>query len=370
LIKVLHILDSLNRGGAEIMALDLCRNARGNGLQLTFVASGGGDLEEDFRNSGVEFIRLDRRLPVDLSLAAQLRKIIAEREIDLVHSHQPVEALHLYLATRGSQVKRVLTLHGIYPGTKNDLALRFVLPRTDACVVVSREVLRVVRERGVSAGQRFVVVNNGVDPARLEPSGRNLRVSLGLAEKELLLGMVGNFHPVAQKDQLTVCRALTTVLAQLPRAQFVFVGGRSEAAPHLFDDCVTFCREQGLDERVHFLGKRSDIADVLGSLDVFVLSTRREGSPISVIEAMLLGLPVVLSDIPPLREVSNDGKCAVLFKTGEAEDLATSLIDLAANPQQRTRLSSEAKQWAISQFSIDTHIANLLRLYSEIVGIL
>jgi glycosyltransferase involved in cell wall biosynthesis len=367
LIKVLHILDSLNRGGAEIMALDLCRNARANGLQLAFVATGGGDLEEDFRNSGVEFFRLQRRLPVDLSLAAQLRKIITERQIDVVHSHQPVEALHLYLATRGMRVKRVLTLHGIYPGTKNDLVLRFVLPRTDACIVVSREVLRVVRNRGVSASGKFVVVNNGVDAARLETSERDLRGTLGLAEEELLLGMVGNFHPVAQKDQLTVCRALIRVLPHLPRAQFVFVGGRSEAAPHLFDDCVSFCRDQGLADRVHFLGKRSDIGNIIGSLNMFVLSTRREGSPISVIEAMLLGVPLVLSDIPPLREVSNEGKYAVLFKTGEADDLATRLIRLADDPDERARLGSEARQWAVNQFSIETHIANLLQLYHEIV---
>src|SRR4026207_2378542 len=103
------------------MMLDVCRNAGAAGLDLTFVATGGGDLEEDFRQSGVEFIRLNRKLPVDLSLASQLRQIIKERAFPVVHSHQPVEALHLYLATRGLQTRRALTLHGIYPGTKNEL---------------------------------------------------------------------------------------------------------------------------------------------------------------------------------------------------------------------------------------------------------
>ena len=77
------------------MALDLCRNAAANGLDLTFVASGGGDLESDFRQSGIEFLRLRRRLPVDLSLASQLRQIIIDRKIQIVHSHQTVEALHV-----------------------------------------------------------------------------------------------------------------------------------------------------------------------------------------------------------------------------------------------------------------------------------
>ena len=349
------------------MALDLCRNARVNGLQLTFVASGGGDLEADFRSSGVEYLRLNRRLPVDLRLVSQLRKIIAERRIDVVHSHQPVEALHLYLATRGSRVKRVLTLHGIYPGAKNDLALRFVLPRTHARVVVSREVLRLAQKSGVNEKLEFMVINNGVDPKRLEVSAKGLRSELGVGEEELLFGMVGNLHPVAQKDQITICRALPKIFAQVPGAQFVFIGGRSEAAPGLFDECVSFCREAGLAGRVHFLGKRSDISNVISSLDLFVLSSRREGSPISVIEAMMMGVPLVLSDIPALREVSSDGELAVLFKTGDADDLATKLIHFADGPEQRNRLSSEARLWAIKQFSIDTHVANLLKLYSELV---
>jgi L-malate glycosyltransferase len=368
LSKVLHILDSLNRGGAEIMALDLCRNAAANGLDLTFVATGGGDLEDEFRQSGVEFLRLQRRLPVDLSLAAQLRQIIAERKIQVVHSHQPVEALHLYLATRGSGVKRVLTLHGFYPGTKNDLALRFVLPRTDRCIVVSNDVLGLVRQKGFESKATFTVLDNGVDVKRLQASGQRLRDELGLVAEQVLFGMIGNFQPVAQKDQLTVCRALPDVFKAVPHAHFVFVGARSELAPRLFDDCVDYCREAGIAERVHFLGKRSDIGTILHSLDLFVLSSLREGSPISVIEAMIMGVPAVLSDIPPLREISAEGKYASLFKTGDAHDLAGRVIQLMDDSEARAKLGSRGKEWALKRFSIETHIASLNELYRSMVS--
>ena len=70
LAKVLYLLDSLNRGGTEILALDVCRNARAGGLDLIFVATGGGDLEADLRGSGVEFVRLERRLPLDPRVVA------------------------------------------------------------------------------------------------------------------------------------------------------------------------------------------------------------------------------------------------------------------------------------------------------------
>jgi len=150
----------------------------------------------------------------------------------------------MYLATRASDINRVLTLHGFYPGAKNELALRFVLPRTDLCIVVSEEVLRLVTEKGLKSRADFVVINNGVDARRLQVPGKNLRDELGMVAEQVLFGMIGNFSPVAQKDQLTVCRALPKVFQQIPEAHFVFVGGRSEAAPQLFEECVDVCGAQ------------------------------------------------------------------------------------------------------------------------------
>jgi glycosyltransferase involved in cell wall biosynthesis len=364
--KVLHILDSLNRGGAETMELDLCRNAAANGLDLTFVATGGGDLEPEFHNSGVDFIRLNRRLPIDLHLASRLRRLIKERRISVVHGHQPVDALHLYLATRGSNVKRVLTLHGVYAGAKNDLALKFVLPRMDARIVLGKDLAAwLAKEQGIDANLSFVRINNGVDSARLLSTRKTLRTELGLADDATLLGMVANFYADRRKDQLTICKALPKLFNCNPTAQFVFVGSSAGAQP-LFDECVQLCRQQNISDRVHFLGQRLDIPDVLSSLDLFVLSSRWEGSPIAVMEAMMMGIPTVLSDIEPLKEVSGEGKYAVLFGEGDAEDLASKLIQLAGDPESRNNLAVAAKQWAMSQFSIEAHIANLSRLYSAL----
>lgn len=348
------------------MELDLCRNAAANGLDLTFVATGGGDLEQEFRNSGVDFIRLHRRLPVDLRLASKLRRIIKERNISVVHSHQPVDALHLYLATRGSNVKCVLTLHGVYAGTKNDLALKFALPRMDARVILGKELAAwLAHEQGIDANLSFVHINNGVDSARLLSTSGILRKELGLAEDTTLLGMIANFYADRRKDQLTVCKALPKLFARDPAAQFVFVGS-STGAQHLFDECVNFCRQQAISDRVHFLGKRADIPEVLRSLDLFVLSSRWEGSPIAVMEAMMMGVSTVLSDIGPLKDVSSNGRYAVLFRSGDADDLASRLIQLVADPESRSRLAAAARQWALEQFGIETHIANLKKLYESL----
>ncbi len=362
------MLDSLNRGGTEMLSLDVCRNARARGLDLTFVATGGGQLEAEFRDSGAEFVRLERRLPVDLDLAARLGRVIEERGVEVVHCHQAVEALHALLATRGSDVRRVLSFHLLEADAKNRLALRFLVPRMDACVAVSRDLLaRLSAEAGYETGARFHVVHNGVDAKRLMPArARGLRAELGLTDRELLLGMVGNFYPDGRKDPLTACRALPQLFERVPAARFVFVGARVEGAPQLFDECVRFCRDARIDDRVHFLGARADVPELLAALDVFVLSSRREGFGIAAVEAMLAGVPAVLSDIGPLREVSGGGDYAALFRAGSPEDLAQRLTELARESGQRARLAARAREWATRQFGIEAHIAALLRLYESL----
>lgn len=368
-MRVLHILDSLNRGGAEVMMLDVCRNAKANGLDLTFAATGGGDLEDEFRRSGVDFLRLQRRYPVDFGLISRLRKIIKERDIVVVHSHQAVEALHAYFATQGTAARRVLTLHGWIPTTKNRLASKFVIPRMDANLTVSRDLPEwLAREEQIDTSANFHVLYNGVDAGRLRPAESGLRAELGLDRRHVLLGMVSNFY-LGMKDQLTVCKALPRLFEESPEAHFAFAGGRSEAAPQLYDDCVAFCRERGIAGRVHFLGKRADVPEVLKALDVFVFSSQQEGSPIAVIEAMMLGLPTIVSDIRPLLEATGDGAYALNFRTGDADDLARKLVALVKDSSLRARLGARAVEWAHAQFGIETHIANLLKLYSSLGGV-
>lgn len=374
-MRVLHLLDSLGRGGAETLCLDVCRNARSNKLDLTFAATGGGELEDDFRRSGADFVRLSRRLPLDPKLIRQLRALVKERDIEIVHCHQAVEALHAYFATRGLNVKRVLSFHLCTADAKNRVALKYLAPRLDANVAVSRELLSCLTdEGGFQTEKNFHVVYNGVDAARLRTASSNssrddLRDELNLNENDLLLGMVANFYADGRKDQLTVCHALPALFAREPDAHFVFVGGYAEEAAPIFEECINSCREQGIADRVHFLGRRADVASVLDALDIFVFSSRQDSFGIAVVEAMLAGVPVVVSDVGALLEVTGAGAHASVFRTGDADDLARQLIALAGDLTLCARRGEAAKRWAVAEFGIETHIGNLLKLYKSLAGV-
>ncbi len=352
-----------------MQALDVCRNAAEFGIDVTAVSAGGGALESEFQNSGVEFIRLKRQLPVDLYLASQIRKIIRERGIEVVHGYQPVDGIHLYMAAGGLKgVRKVLSFQGFITDRKNRAAARFLIPRMDANIAVSRGLLKWLGERDrLDTSKNFSVIYNGADPLRLRPAGRSIREELGVPAASPLVGMIGNFYRDTRKDQLTVCKAMPAVLEKFGNTHCVFAGGVEDGAEDKMADCLSFCLDNDIADRVHFLGARSDVPDILAELDVFILSSFYEGLPVAVSEAMLAGAAMVLSDIEPLREASSDGRFAEIFPVGDAAALSGKIVSLLSDDDRRRNLAANARTFADENFSIAAHLRSLKDLYGSLL---
>ncbi len=365
-MKVLFVLDSLNRGGAEMLALDVCRNAAACGLDLSVAAMGGGTLEDEFKNSGVPYFRLNRSFPLDLPEILKLRKIITKNDIDIVHGHQAVEGLHAYVASIGTRTKRVLTFHGHFPDAKNRETLKFLVPRVDANIVCSGGLKTWLVDQGISSAANFDIVYNGVDATRLSYVGPSIKEEIGVSEGSLLVGMVANFYPAERKDQLTLCRAFVRVAQQKPDVHLLLVGRVLEGAEDKFDECKSTCAEAGLSKRAHFLGFREDTTRIFSGLDINVLSSFHEGLPISLLEAMLSKTPSIVSDIEPHMEVSEKGRYAFTFRTGDASDLAEKILSLVRDRAQTEKLGGDAFEFAKETFSIEAHIASLKAVYQRI----
>ncbi|HEY0082299.1 MAG TPA: glycosyltransferase family 4 protein, partial [Pyrinomonadaceae bacterium] len=102
---------------------------------------------------------------------------------------------------------------------------------------------------------------------------------------------------------------------------------------------------------------------------IFVFSSRRDSFGVAVVEAMLAGVPSIVSDIGALLEVTNGGEYASVFRTGDADDLARRLLELAEDRARRERLAEAARHWAAARFGIEAHLANLLKLYKSPAGV-
>ena len=128
-MKVLHLLDSPGKGGTEILTLNLCRNAKLNGLDIVLVTSSKSIMNEEFKSTGIELINLSRKLPIDFNIILKLKQIIRQKNIDIIHTHQAVDGIHAYLSASGKKIKKVMTFHGHIPSKKDDFILKFLIPR-------------------------------------------------------------------------------------------------------------------------------------------------------------------------------------------------------------------------------------------------
>lgn len=343
--------------------LDVCTNAADFGFDIQLASFGGGSMAQEFESGTFNHWRFERQRALDRSLIRELRKTIREEEIEIVHGFQPVEILHLLLATRGLNVKVVQTHQGFLKGLKNRALAKLVSPRADLNISVSKGLFEWMGDSLNLDTSRYKIVFNTVDENRISGTGTSKRAEFG--NPALLAGMVANFHPTPRKDQLTVCRALPAVFDKFPDMSFVFVGYTAEGADEYVRQCIESCNESGIRDRVNFVGLRNDVPDLLESFDLFVLSSLVEGLPVALVEAMLKKVPVVASDIDAHKEATRDGEFARLFKTTDHEDLARQMILLLTNQERRNKNAELAFEYAASNFGLKAHFERLGEVYEE-----
>lgn len=361
-IRVLHVLVALPRGGKERIVLDECKHGSRVGLKNAVVAFAGGDMLNDFLAAGVDVTLVYRRYPVDLTIIRMLRERIREHDIDVLHTHEPVEGMHALLAAVGFPVAHVMSVHGHLDDAKNRLAFAFLRRRVDRIAPVSiacmqREALGV----NPSEATRVSVLCNGCDVSRLQETSAILRTELGLSSSERLAGMISHFVP--GKDPLSVVFALQEVLPRIPNLHFVFVGRKDDRFPLLYDECVGMAHKNPHADRIHFLGPRGDIAEVFGSLDLVVLSSVSETFGLAAVEAMVAGVPLLLSSIPAFVEVTRHGRHGHFFRPGDAADLARMMRTLLSDDALRMAHVVDARKWAEESYSLDKHLEELRQLY-------
>lgn len=367
-IKGLFALDFLSHGGIERQAFDFLKYVQHDPyFEFSLVYFESGTFEKEFQKLPIRQFCFLRKRFIDLKVIFQLRQLIQKEQIQIVHSHNIVGDFYTWLACLGlSSVKQVRSVHS--KGNQSPFhkwITRFLLNRHDYNIAVSHSFRKeVIENYNLTKTDNFYMVYNGVDFDRLKPSSSSVKAELGINAETPLLGMVGNF--VSPKDQITVCRALKIVRDKNISFHCVFVGKDNGADLHFLQDCIDFCKDNYLEDRVHFLGLRSDVQDVLNDMDIFVFSSYSDTFGIALVEAMALGTPCISSDIPPLREITLDGKYARLFKAGNPEDLAENIIELIQNKKEQESLSVEGRKYVYANFSIEIHSHNNMALYKRI----
>ncbi len=295
-----------------------------------------------------------------------LARVMREERFDIVHVHTPVASLVGRLAAWRSHVPLIAyTAHGFYfhehmAWWKRTafVALEWLAGRaTDLLMTQSQEDAEFARRTGLVAGT-IAAIGNGVDPALFHPRGeterRAKRAALATPEDAPVILMVGRL--VAEKGYPELFAAMKQVDAHL------WVAGARLQSDHARPVDAALSGDPELAHRVHLLGERDDVPELMAAADLFTLPSHREGMPRSIIEAMMTGLPVVATDIRGSREEVVDGETGLLVPVADAEALAGALNRLIGDPAARSAMGAAGRVRALDLYDENKVITRQLDL--------
>jgi glycosyltransferase involved in cell wall biosynthesis len=353
-------------GGGEKHVADLLEAFSGR-LELGLACPPGGDLATHAARLGVRTFQAPIASGFSAAHVRALRAALLAEPWDVVHAHGSRAAAFARLADARARRRVVYHLHGVHVDRAGTAARRNVLvavertlrARTARFVAVcSADASRAAR-LGVAAPQRTVVVPNGVDVPPVPATRGRFRAEIGAAPQAPLVLCVGRFH--AQKDHATLLEAWRIVARARPDAVLALVGA-GELEAHLREHAAS----TGVGASVRFVAPRRDLGDAYADADIFALSSRWEGLPYTVLEAMAHGLPVVSTAVDGVPEAVADGKTGLLVRPQDPAALAAALAALLAEPARGLAFGAAGRARIAAHFSRATMIERILAVYEDV----
>lgn len=363
---VLHLLKGLDAGGAESLVVLASRHRDRDRFshEVAYLVPDHAALAPDLAEEGVTTTCLTGVPWWDPRWLHRLRRILRQRPADVVHAHSPLVAGGARLVVRSlprrARPRMVVTLHNVW--ASHHPAARALDRAThgldDLRISVSEAARRSLPGRmGEDVGT--VVHGIDVDPLRDRADRSAARRELGVADDDLVVGTVANPSPA--KCYPDLLEAAVIVAESCATVRFVAVGeGPMRAELERQRDAT------GLRGRFRFLGHRPDAARLIAGFDVFCLASRHEGLPLALMEALALGVPVVVTDVGGMSELISQGREGALVPPGRPDLLAEALVAELGDDERRSAHASAA--WATgSGLDAQRAVAEVEALYEEVL---
>jgi glycosyltransferase involved in cell wall biosynthesis len=383
LVKIIRIIARLNIGGPAIHVVNLNAGLDPTRFKSLLVSGtenpGEGSMLDYAVSRGVQPIVIPEIVgeatfkPRDVKAMAKLYRLIRQERPHIVDTHTAKAGFVGRLAARLAGVPTVVhtyhghVLHGYYSPLKTWLLRRMeqALARlTDCIVAVSEQVKRDLVTYGVAPPEKVTVIPLGFE---LEPflscetHRGELHREFGLSGDTRLVGIVGRIFSI--KNHRLFLDAAAQVAAREAAARFVIVGDgvlRPEMERH--------ARALGIADRVIFTGWRRDLPRIYADLDVLVVSSDNEGTPVSAIEAMASGCPVVATRVGGLPDLIAEGETGYLVPPRDPEALADAILRLLQNPDAAARMGQTARAVAQERFTLRRLLADTENLYQQLLA--
>jgi len=375
-IKVVTLVDYLTfSGGAESLALLVATRLNPERFESImcvsrFPAPAGlklGDLDlaafEQLKRTELGFLPLERRRKVELRPWIKLARFLRRERVDVLHAHKFGSNVWGTIAGRAARVPVILAHEHTW--SFQGQPMRRLLDReliargASKIIAVSRADQRRMTEIEQIDPDRIVFIPNGVGPLP-PPSGRDVRAELGIDPAAPAIGIVAVLR--AQKAHDVLLRATSTLIARFPDLRVLIAGDGPERA-----SLERAADELGVQANVLFLGDRTDIPDVLTALDLAVSCSDFEGSPLSVMEYMDAGLPIVATAVGGVPDLIVPGVHGLLVPAQDPPALAAAIAELLSDPERARTMGARARERRREEFDIDVQVRALEALYTDLL---
>jgi glycosyltransferase involved in cell wall biosynthesis len=386
---VVRVITRLNIGGPSIQAVTLTERLETHGFHTHLIHGRVGDSEGDMSYllpptaTARRLPELQRSLaPLDDAVAFwRLYRLLREIRPALVHTHmakagalgRAAAALYNRTVRRSARARVVHTYHGHvlegYFGRARTAAFinaeRGLAGVTDCLVAISPRIREeLLHDHRIGHASQYAVVPLGFDLAPFAAvdvtARRQARLALGIPAEAPTIATVGRLTAIKQHELML--RAARRIVDVSPDT-VVLIAGDGERRMEL----ETLSRELRLERNLRFLGWRRDLATVYAATDVFMLTSRNEGTPVALIEAMASGVPGVSTDVGGVGDVISNEATGVRVAMHDAETLAAAVLSLLRDDTRRERMGAAARAHVLARFSLDRLVDDIAALYRRLL---
>lgn len=359
-MNVLMVRTDYKMAGPGILTLKYSNALKKEGHHI-IACSSGGALIKEFEKKGIKHYQIDnlainKRSAVDMIKAIkELKKIIKENDIDIIHGQNAVSTMLSWIAsiTCRRKIKVFNTVHGV--GKESFLK---VVPCK--IIAVSNHVKNNLMRHGINEERIKVLYNGVIDTEEFDISKVNInevREELGIDKSDIVVGCIAMF--TGKKGHIDIIRSIPSIIKNNENIKFIFIGD----GPKL-EECKQEVKRLNIGRFVVFTGVRNDIPNICASIDILMHLPEYETFGIVLTEAMAMGKPIISRNVGGIPEVVRNGENGILINEVNNENIVSSLSKIINNYDLRLRYGQNSLKIVQDNFTIEKTIKNLVEIYN------
>lgn len=364
-IKVLHVTFNMGIGGTEQVIRQIIENSDATSLCHEILCIDGtvGPIGRELQEKGIHVESVQRQSGTDFNLIRSIRRLIKQRSINILHCHQYTPYFYGVVAAVGSGARVIFTEHGRFYPDRHNARRRWINPLlnllTDNITAISKSTADAVAEYEYMPRKKIQVIYNGIKQIELGGQTREaLLQELNLSPEYRYIGTVSRLEPI--KNQTMMINAFSMVKQKIPELRLILIGDGAK-----MHDLRQLAESLGLKDDVVFTGFIDNPQKYISVFEVFLLSSFSEGTSMTLLEAMSLDKPCVVTNVGGNAEVIIDNTSGLVVPDNDAEKFSAAILSLLEDENKIREFGKAGKEIFTKTFSAQKMVSDFQALYSS-----